>query len=104
MDAIINLLALATIAAQIFLAISLVSCLFDIQSEKMFHFVTRRRLMLAFLTALTATLGSLFFSEIAGFVPASSAGFKEYSCIRKRLFSRSRTGGGMSWSQNIFCL
>lgn len=76
MDAIINLLALATIAAQIFVVISLVSWLFDIRSEKMFHFVTRRRLMLAFLTALTATLGSLFFSEVAGFVPCKLCWFQ----------------------------
>jgi len=76
MDAIINILSIVTIFAQIFVAISLVSWLFDFQWEKMFRFVLHRRLLLAFLISLAATLGSLFFSEVAGFVPCKLCWFQ----------------------------
>jgi len=76
MAAIINILAITTLAAQIFVVVSLISWLFDIKSERMFHFVRQRRLILAFLTALAATLGSLYFSEIAGLDPCKLCWFQ----------------------------
>jgi len=76
MDSIINILAIATLAAQIFVAISLVGWLFDFKFEKMFRFVSRRWLGTAFLIALAATLGSLYFSEIAGLVPCKLCWFQ----------------------------
>ena len=75
-DSIINILSTDTLAAQIFVAVSLISWLFDFKSEKMFYFVTRRRLEMALLIALGATLGSLFFSEIAGLVPCKLCWFQ----------------------------
>jgi beta-lactamase regulating signal transducer with metallopeptidase domain len=41
-------------------------------------------LWLAFLVSAVATGGSLFFSEVAHFVPASSAGFSGSACTRSR--------------------
>jgi len=76
MDSIINILAIATLAAQIFVAVSLISWLFDIKSEMISHFVRQRRLMLALLTALAATLGSLYFSGIAGLDPCKLCWFQ----------------------------
>lgn len=76
MDAIINILSIATVAAQIFVAVSLFRWLFKFKWRKLLSYVSRRRLLLAFLVSLTATLGSLFFSEIAGLEPCKLCWFQ----------------------------
>ncbi len=76
MDAIINFLSIATIAAQIFVALTLFSWVSNLKWKELSNFVSRRRLFLAFLVALTATLGSLFFSEIVGYVPCKLCWFQ----------------------------
>ena len=76
MDAIINILSIATVAVQIFVVLSLFSWLFSFKQKKLFSYVSRRRLIIAFLVSLTATLGSLYFSEIAGFDPCKLCWFQ----------------------------
>ncbi len=76
MDSIINILTIAAIAAQIFVVVSLFGWIFNLKWEKIFGFVTRRRLLMAFVVSLIATLGSLYFSEIAGLVPCKLCWFQ----------------------------
>jgi hypothetical protein len=76
MNTIINILSIATIVAQIFVAISLIGWIFNLKCEKRFRFVTPRRLMFAFAVSLTATLGSLYLSEIAGLDPCKLCWFQ----------------------------
>jgi len=76
MDTIVNLLSIATIVAQIFVILSIISWLFGFRRNETHKYISERRLFFAFLVALIATLGSLYFSEIAGLEPCKLCWFQ----------------------------
>ncbi len=63
-----HLLSLLTVAGQVFTIVILLSVLLKIKS-RLLGFLWRNALKTCFVVALTATLGSLYFSEVAGFEP-----------------------------------
>lgn len=67
-------LALLTIAGQIILAVLIVSLV--IKRDQPLKFFTKNALAFSFIVALTATLGSLFYSEIAGYEPCKLCWFQ----------------------------
>jgi len=72
-----QILSLLTIAAQIGIAIFLAALLSDQGAmQKLLRFVSKNALLLSLIVAFTATLGSLFYSEIAGFVPCKLCWFQ----------------------------
>src|SRR3989304_5997978 len=60
-------LALLTIAGQIIMAVLIVS--FATKRSQVLNFFAKHALAFSLAVALTATLGSLFYSEIAGYEP-----------------------------------
>src|SRR3989338_4029041 len=72
-----QILSLCTVAAQAFIAVSLVLyVVWRNTKNPFFDFVARRALPLSFLVALAAVAGSLFYSEIAGFEPCKLCWFQ----------------------------
>lgn len=69
-----QLLSLLTIAGQAIIALVLV-CLFA-KGHKIISFIAKNAILFSFIVALTATLGSLFFSEVAGFEPCKLCWFQ----------------------------
>lgn len=70
-------LALLTIFAQGFIAVLLISFFLPIQTKKVvFNFFARHAFVFAFLVAATAAMGSLFYSEIAGYEPCKLCWFE----------------------------
>ena len=67
-----HVLAIGAILGQGILAICLVSVVFarkKMTNWPLYRYVAERAICLSFFLALAATLGSLFYSEIAGFEP-----------------------------------
>ncbi|NTW22310.1 disulfide bond formation protein B [Candidatus Falkowbacteria bacterium] len=73
---VIKFLATLVIAAQAVSAIILVSLVFRGKLPRLHGFLAHLSLPLAFATALVATLGSLYLSEIAGFKPCDLCWFQ----------------------------
>lgn len=73
-----KILAVMTIASQIFLFIGLIQFIFFRKTSKneVVRFFYSNGLRLACLVALVATLGSLFYSEVAGFEPCKLCWFQ----------------------------
>lgn len=72
-----NLLYFLTIASQIFIFFIIVSFLFYKKHiYKSTNIIVKNAIFLAFLVSLTATLGSLYYSEIAGFPPCDLCWFQ----------------------------
>ena len=74
-----QILAVATVAAQIIslvLLISLVIFWFTKKSNPVLNWFSANAVLAAFIVSLTATLGSLFYSEIAGYEPCKLCWFQ----------------------------
>jgi disulfide bond formation protein DsbB len=73
-----KILALLTIGSQIFIFLGLIQTLFfrKYHSQPVIRFFSRNGLFFAFIVALVATGGSLFYSEIAGFEPCKLCWFQ----------------------------
>lgn len=67
-------LALLTIIGQIILAVLII--LLVIKRNEPFNFFAKNVLVFSFIVALTATLGSLFYSEVAGYEPCKLCWFQ----------------------------
>ena len=67
-------LVILTIAGQIILAVLIASLV--IKRDQPLNFFAKNVLAFSFLVALTATLGSLFYSEIAGYEPCKLCWFQ----------------------------
>ncbi len=64
------LLSLLVVVAQITTIVLLVYLIFNRSGVgKVFRFISNKSILLAFIIALTATIGSLYYSEIAQFTP-----------------------------------
>lgn len=68
------ILACLTVAGQVIILALFFSFVF--YKNKFSEFFRKRALLLAFIVALAATLGSLFFSEIAGYAPCELCWFQ----------------------------
>ena len=75
--------SLGTIAAQIFIFAAIVCWLFfrkksdqPLFLKQFFELIGEKGILLAFVTALIATLGSLFYSNVAGFPPCDLCWFQ----------------------------
>ncbi len=69
---VVDFLSGLTVLAQVFTAVLLAFLLKDVftrSNGKVCQWISRHGLLLMFIVALTATCGSLFFSEIAGWTP-----------------------------------
>jgi len=75
---IIEALSFLTLAADITIVLLLASLALrrSAHMKKLWQFISRNGLALAFIVAATATLGSLYFSEIAGLVPCKLCWFQ----------------------------
>lgn len=73
-----KILAVMTIASQIFLLLGVIQFILFRKTSKneVVRFFYSNGLRLAFLVALVATLGSLFYSEVAGFEPCKLCWFQ----------------------------
>ena len=69
-DLINTLFSLGAIVLQLFVVLIL-AVLFSKKEHKFIQIIQKRALLLSFLLALTATVGSLVYSEIAGYEPCS---------------------------------
>jgi disulfide bond formation protein DsbB len=69
-------LGILTVVGQIFLIFGLLVLFHKDSWKKFSHFMSKKALLFAFITALMATLGSLFYSEIAGFHPCELCWFQ----------------------------
>ena len=69
-------LAILTIAGQIILAVLIASLV--IKRDQPLNFLAKYALAFSFIVALTATLGSLFYSEIAGYNPCKLCCFSGF--------------------------
>jgi disulfide bond formation protein DsbB len=68
------ILSLLTILGQLIIAVAIFALI--TRSEKIIGFLGRRAILFSFFVALTATAGSLFYSEIAGFDPCKLCWFQ----------------------------
>ena len=100
-----QILSLFTIVAQI-LTIGLVSIILLKKSE-FIDFVGKRAILFTFVIALIATLGSLFYSEIAGFEPCKLCWFQrilmypQVILLAMALWKRDRNIAGYSLGLSI---
>lgn len=71
------ILGLATILSQIFILVSVIYLVFFSKKyPNIIKYFTDRALLFSFIISLVATLGSLFYSTIAGFVPCELCWFQ----------------------------
>jgi disulfide bond formation protein DsbB len=76
-ESVIWVLGTLTLVADSFLVCFLAALIFPGKATRqVFRFLGRNSVLLAFIVSATATLGSLFFSEIAGFVPCHLCWFQ----------------------------
>jgi len=75
-DAVNKILALGVIGSQIFIAFFIIYSFFVHKKNKVSEFFAENGLMFAFIVALVATLGSLFYSNYVGFVPCTLCWFQ----------------------------
>lgn len=61
------ILSLLTVIGQVIIALVVIA--FVIRNEKLLQFFGKNAILFSFIVALIATLGSLFYSEIAGYEP-----------------------------------
>jgi len=71
-----NILYIFAILGFIFIIVAILALLFWGKNNKIINFITRNSIPLAFLISLMATLGSLFYSETAGFAPCDLCWFQ----------------------------
>jgi len=71
-----NILFILTILGFIFIISIILSLIFAKKTNKFIDFITKNSIPLAFFISLIATLGSLFYSEIAGFAPCDLCWFQ----------------------------
>ena len=71
-----KLLALATIGSQVFIILAIIYALFVHKKNVVSGFFAKNGMVLAFIVALVATSGSLFYSNYAGFAPCSLCWFQ----------------------------
>jgi disulfide bond formation protein DsbB len=69
-------LALGAIASQIFIVLTIIFLLLPYKREIILKFFSRNGIKIAFIASLIASLGSLFYSTYAGFVPCSLCWFQ----------------------------
>ena len=66
-----NVLALGIIASQVFIVLTIIYASFPFRENKISTLFSKHAILLAFITSLLASIGSLFYSNYAGFVPCS---------------------------------
>ncbi|MAH03215.1 disulfide bond formation protein B [Candidatus Pacearchaeota archaeon] len=73
-----NILSVLTVIGDIFIVVFLLSLVYQYFSKKKINFniIKENSLFLSFIVALIATLGSLFYSEIAGYTPCKLCWFQ----------------------------
>tara|TARA_Y100000034_G_scaffold46233_1_gene56863 strand:- start:15013 stop:15537 length:525 start_codon:yes stop_codon:yes gene_type:complete len=73
-----NILSVLTVMGDIFIGIFLLSLIYQYFSKKKINFniIKENSLFLSFIVVLIATLGSLFYSEIAGYTPCKLCWFQ----------------------------
>jgi disulfide bond formation protein DsbB len=76
LDTVNKILGLGTIAAQIFIVLAIIYIILPVKRNKISDFFRRNGIILAFIVALVATCGSLFYSNYAGFVPCPLCWFQ----------------------------
>ena len=64
-----NLLALSVIASQIFIVLAIIYIVLPYKKNRLSDFFSKNGIKFAFIVALIATVGSLFYSNYAGFEP-----------------------------------
>jgi len=69
-------LALGVIASQIFIVLAVIFVLLPYKRDLVGKFFSRNGIKIAFIVSLIASLGSLFYSTYAGFVPCSLCWFQ----------------------------
>ena len=79
-----QILSLLTILSQIISIVLVIAFLFPAKTKKIKQYFKKKAIYLAFLVSLTATLGSLYYSEIARFVPCTL-------CWYQRIFMYPQT-------------
>lgn len=79
-----QILSLLTILSQIISIVLVITFLFPKRTKKIRQYFKKRAIYLAFLVSLTATFGSLYYSEIARFVPCTL-------CWYQRIFMYPQT-------------
>ena len=75
-DIIKQALNILTIVGQAIAVILIITLIFRRRAIVMINFVKRHAILLSFIVALTATLGSLFYSEIVGYEPCKLCWFQ----------------------------
>jgi disulfide bond formation protein DsbB len=73
---IVNLLVVLTVIGNIFVLLTLLRIIFRSFLKGMSKEISKHNLLLAFIVSLTATSGSLFFSEVLGYVPCELCWFQ----------------------------
>jgi disulfide bond formation protein DsbB len=76
LDVVDETLAIGTIASQIFIVLAIIYIFSPFKKNKVSDFFSRNGIKFAFIVALTATAGSLFYSGYAGFIPCSLCWFQ----------------------------
>jgi len=78
--AVVQVLSLLTTIVQVLLVLFIIALIFKLQNNKklgkFFGFIKKKTLLIAFIAALVAMLGSLFFSEIAHYTPCELCWFQ----------------------------
>lgn len=69
-------LSLLTVIGQIIIIMLIISIFTQKKMTAFFNFIHKNVLLFSFIVALTATLGSLFYSEIAGYEPCKLCWFQ----------------------------
>jgi len=78
-DFVTNFLSILTVVGDIFIGLFLINLIYRFFSKKNlinFDFIKDESLLFAFIIALMATSGSLFYSEIAGYTPCELCWFQ----------------------------
>lgn len=76
-EAVNQILTFLTVAAQAIAAFLVISFFLPKkQKQKILKFFSKKAILFAFIISLTATLGSLFYSEVAGYTPCKLCWFQ----------------------------
>jgi len=80
-----QILSILTVAGQAVVLLILILYFFDAKNS-ILAFFSKNSIKFSFIVALVAMLGSLFFSEIAGYEPCMLCWFQRFLCIRRFFF------------------
>lgn len=106
-----QILSLLTILGDVFVIVLLLVTLAEVfgwvKRPRLLSILDRYGLFLLFLTPLSAMSGSLFYSEIAGFVPCTLCWYQRifmYAQVPVALVALLRRDRGVAWSLLALCL